>query len=83
MGRGGTPVTLQEWTAEVSAALGLDIELDIDLLLDVARDAAHTIARPAAPLTTVLVGVAGGTPDDVRAAAATVQALVAQHQKPE
>ena len=80
-------MTLQEWTDEVSAALGLDTEVDIDLLLDLARDAAHSVARPAAPLTTFLVGVAagraGGSADDVRAAAATVQQLVAGRQPAE
>ena len=70
---------LQEWAARLCAALGLDVEVDVPLILDVARDAAHGVARPAAPLTTFLVGYAaarrGGTPDDVAAAAAVAQAL--------
>jgi hypothetical protein len=41
------------------------------------------VARPAAPLTTFLVGYAaglrGGQPADVAAAAATAQRLAAQH----
>lgn len=80
-------MTLEEWTDEVCAALGLDTEVDITLLLDLARDAAHGVARPAAPLTTFLVGMAagraGGTADDVRAASATVQQLLAGRQPPE
>jgi hypothetical protein len=57
---------LEDWVGELAAALGLDpAAVDRALLLDVARDAAHGIARPAAPLTTFLVGLAAG-----RAAAA-------------
>ena len=33
---------------------------DIALVLDLARDAAHGVARPAAPLTTYMVGYAAG-----------------------
>lgn len=78
------PDTLAAWVAELAAALDIDAEaLDRDLVLDIARDAAHGVARPAAPLTTFLVGYAaglrGGTPDDVAAAATTAQRLAAQH----
>lgn len=71
---------LADWVSELAAALGIDAEvLDRELLLDVARDAAHGVARPAAPLTTFLVGYAaaarGGGPDAVAAAAATAQRL--------
>ncbi|HEX6871318.1 MAG TPA: DUF6457 domain-containing protein [Micromonosporaceae bacterium] len=53
--------TLDEWTADVCAALGLPPDTtDRDLVLDIARDVAHSVARPAAPLTTFLVGVAIG-----------------------
>lgn len=80
-------MTLEEWTAEVRVAFGLDHNIDVDLVLDVARDAAQAIARPAAPLTTFLVGLAagraGGSEDDVKAAAAKIQALIAGHQQPQ
>jgi hypothetical protein len=70
----------------VRRALQLDTDVDIDLLLAVARDAAHSIARPAAPVTTFLIGVAagraGGSPDDVRVAAATVADLIAAQPPP-
>ncbi len=71
---------LDAWIGELAAALGVDAAaVDRDLLLDVARDAAHAVARPAAPLTTFLVGLAagraGGDDDAVRAAAATAQRL--------
>ncbi len=70
---------LEEWTAALAAALGIDIDIDEALLLDVARDAAHGVARPAAPLTTFLVGYAaakmGGSAEDVASASALAQRL--------
>jgi Domain of unknown function (DUF6457) len=69
--------TLDEWTAQVSAALGVPPEaIDRDLVLDLARDSAHGVARPAAPLTTYLAGVAvgrGAAPVDVDA---TIRSLL-------
>jgi len=74
------PRELDAWAAELAAALGLeDLPIDIGLVLDLARDAAHNVARPAAPLTTFLVGYAaarrGGTPEDIREAAAVATRL--------
>jgi uncharacterized protein DUF6457 len=68
---------LEAWIAEVCAELGVDAAaVDRDAILDVARDVAHNVARPAAPLTTFLVGLAAGrngaTVDAVRQAAASV-----------
>jgi uncharacterized protein DUF6457 len=55
------PDPLGSWVAELCAALDVDpAVLDRDLVLDLARDAAHNVARPAAPLTTFLVGYAAG-----------------------
>jgi hypothetical protein len=52
---------LEEWTDAVVAALQLDPkDVDRDLVLDLARDVAHGVARPAAPLTAFLVGLAAG-----------------------
>jgi hypothetical protein len=72
-------MTLQEWTDAVQEALDTDTEVDIDLVLDLARDAAHSVARPAAPLTTFLLGYAaalrGGTPADVSAVAQVITRL--------
>lgn len=73
--------TLAAWAAELSRELGLprDAPLDIDDVLDLARDAAHSVARPAAPLTTFLVGyaagLAGGGPGPVRVAIETATRL--------
>jgi hypothetical protein len=52
---------LAPWITALCGALDLDpASVDRDLLLDLARDAAHGVARPAAPLTTFLVGLAAG-----------------------
>ena len=71
---------LPSWVAQVSAELGVDPALvDIAAVLDLARDAAHGVARPAAPLTTFLVGLAagqqGGDAAAIAALIARVQAL--------
>lgn len=73
---------LDAWVAELAAALELDPSaVDRSLLLDLARDAAHGVARPAAPLTTFLVGLAAGRAgahaQAVRDAAGTAQRLAA------
>ncbi len=51
---------LVEWLSEASLALGVSDAIDTTLLLDFARDVAHGVARPAAPLTSYLMGVAVG-----------------------
>jgi molybdopterin-guanine dinucleotide biosynthesis protein A len=60
---------LDEWISAVKDELGIDLDVDTGVLLDLARDAAHNVARPAAPLTTFLVGYAaaqaGGGPEKV------------------
>jgi hypothetical protein len=67
--------TMQEWVAAVKEALGLDTEVDVELILDVAKDAAHGVQRPAAPVTTYLLGLAVAGGADAAQAAATVQEL--------
>lgn len=66
---------MQDWVDAVRDALGLDVTVDIDAVLDVARDAAHAVARPAAPVTTYLLGVAVAQGADPAHAAATITAL--------
>ncbi len=52
---------VQEWLGRIAPVLGIEPGLvDETLILDLARDAAHGIARPAAPLTTYLLGLAAG-----------------------
>ncbi|HEV7207948.1 MAG TPA: DUF6457 domain-containing protein [Mycobacteriales bacterium] len=57
-------LTLEQWMTMVRSELGLpalDPPLpDVPLLLDLSRDVAHGVARPAAPLTAFLVGLAAG-----------------------
>ncbi|MCW5249938.1 NTP transferase domain-containing protein [Streptomyces sp. SHP 1-2] len=70
---------LDEWITAAKDELGLDLDVDTTVLLDLARDAAHGVARPAAPLTTFLVGYAaalnGGGPEAVAEAARRATAL--------
>ncbi|MFD5631680.1 DUF6457 domain-containing protein [Streptomyces sp. NPDC127072] len=70
---------LDEWISAVKDELGIDLDVDTGALLDLARDAAHGVARPAAPLTTFLVGYAaaraGGGPEAVAEAARKAAAL--------
>lgn len=66
---------LQRWLDAASAELGVSAQLDRDLVLDLARDAAHGVARPAAPLTAYLLGVAVGAGADPRTAAARLTEL--------
>jgi hypothetical protein len=71
--------TLESWTEATCAELGIDpAVMDTRMVLDVARDTAHQVARPAAPLTAYLMGVAvgGGLPPDE--AAARIRELAAR-----
>jgi hypothetical protein len=53
--------TLDQWTEAACAELGLDRrDADVTAVLDLARDVAHGVARPAAPLTAFLLGLAVG-----------------------
>jgi hypothetical protein len=70
--------TLEEWTSSVVVSLDLDpADNDVTTVLDLTRDVAHGIARPAAPLTAYLVGVAAGRGLPLPEAAARVRALIA------
>lgn len=51
---------LDDWVAALAAELGVELDVDVRGLLDLARVAAHSVDRPAAPLTTFLVGYAAG-----------------------
>jgi hypothetical protein len=78
------PNVLADWVAQLTAALDLDAgAVDTTLVLDVAREAAHGVARPAAPLTTFLIGLSagsrGGGPAEVEHAAGIARRLAAEH----
>jgi len=55
-----TDALLAAWADEVRAGLGIDETVDIRAVLGLAGVAAHSVVRPAAPLTTYLVGFAAG-----------------------
>ena len=61
--------TLEDWTETVRVALNLEAHIDEALVLDLAREAAHGVMRPAAPLTTYLLGLAVARGDDPHEAA--------------
>ncbi|QAV70314.1 molybdopterin-guanine dinucleotide biosynthesis protein MobA [Salinibacterium sp. UTAS2018] len=56
---------LDDWAAHLSSELGIASDefraaMDVDGILDLAGVAAHSVIRPAAPVTTFLVGYAAG-----------------------
>lgn len=56
-----SPETLDRWLAALTAELGIDpAAVPVGAVLDLARDVAHGVARPAAPLSTFVVGLAVG-----------------------
>jgi hypothetical protein len=72
-------VTLHDWIDELCDVLDIDVEIDEGIVLDLARDAAHAVERPAAPITTYLLGyaaaLAGGSPEKVEELAARATEL--------
>jgi hypothetical protein len=62
------PEVLDDWVAEAAGLLGVDpADVPVAEVLDLARRVAHGVARPAAPVTTFLLGLAvgAGRPDDL------------------
>jgi hypothetical protein len=68
-------VTLDEWIAAVSDELGIS-PVDSTAVLDLARDVAHGIARPAAPLTCLLIGLAANRAEDLDSVISRVRRLL-------
>lgn len=67
---------LEDWMEAVCRELGLVRgDIDRDLVLDLARDVAHGVARPGAPLTAYLLGLAVGQGVPARDAAARLTEL--------
>ncbi len=81
---------LHAWTADMASDLGVPLDAEtvsavITQVLDIARDVAHGVARPAAPVTTFLVGLAvadalGQVPSGDRPVAVS-PALTSVHEK--
>lgn len=84
------PEALDEWLAAAAAELGIaDAAADapIGRILEVAADVAHGVARPAAPLSTFLLGLAlggarveGGSGETLDELAGRLTALAARWQ---
>lgn len=66
---------MDTWVEAVRAKLGLDATVDVPTILDVAKVAAHHVERPAAPVTTYLLGIAVGRGMDASEAARRIDSL--------
>jgi hypothetical protein len=79
-------VNLHDWIDELCDALDIEAEVDEGLILDLARAAAHNVTRPAAPISTYLLGYAAGLqgadPDEVETLAAKAQRLADHWDRP-
>ena len=75
-------VNLHDWIDELCDALDLEVEVDEALILDVAREAAHRVERPAAPVSTFLLGyasaLAGGSVEKTETLAGRALELAAK-----
>ena len=75
---------VDDWLSAASAALGVSGDTVVDSvprLLDLARDVAHHVTRPAAPLTTFVVGLAlGADPRSRTAPSAALDEIVGRLQ---
>jgi hypothetical protein len=71
---------LDDWAEAVRQELGLPAGAQdagtVGLILDTARDVAHGVARPAAPLTAYLLGLAVGRAADGAGAAPELAARI-------
>ena len=78
-------MNLHDWIDELCDELDIELEVDEALVLDLARDAAHNVERPAAPITTFLLGYAaaqaGGKPAEVERLAGLATALALRWDK--
>jgi hypothetical protein len=68
-------MTLEEWVTAVCAELAVS-EPDTSIVLDLARDVAHAVGRPAAPLTSLIVGLAAHSAADLPEVIARVRGLL-------
>ncbi len=66
---------MDDWISAACRELGISPPLNISEILDLARDAAHNVERPAAPITTYLLGYAVAQGADLAAASARLSAL--------
>ncbi len=78
-------MNLHDWIDELCDVLDIEVELDEALILDLARDAAHNVERPAAPISTFLLGYAaasaGGDADETERLAGAAMDLAQRWDK--
>ena len=74
---------MDTWITAVCLELGIEAQVDVDVILDVARVAAHNVERPAAPVTTFLLGLAVAGGADAASAAKMIEALAEGWTQPE
>lgn len=78
-------MNLHDWIDELCDALDIEVDVDESLILDVAREAAHNVQRPAAPVSTFLLGYAvaqsNGDPDELDRLATAAMDLAARWEK--
>ena len=72
---------MREWIEAVKKELAIEVEVDIDTLLLLARDAAHNVERPAAPITTYLIGIAVANGADLEKISKTISDLALNWKK--
>ncbi len=79
-------MNLHDWIDELCDVLDVEVDVDEALILDLARDAAHNVERPAAPITTFLLGYAAaasaGDPAETERLAGLATALALRWDKP-
>ena len=79
-------MNLHDWIDELCDALDIEAEVDEALILDLAKSAAHNVTRPAAPITTYLLGYAAGVqgadPDEIETLAGKAQRLADHWDQP-
>jgi len=66
---------VDRWVDLVSAELRVPAPPELDTILDIAKDAAHSVERPAAPVSTYLLGYAVAQGADPRQVAAVIARL--------
>ena len=78
-------MNLHDWIDELCDELDIEVEVDEALVLDLARDAAHRVERPAAPISTFLLGYAAarsdGSPVELERLAGLASALALRWDK--
>ncbi|MEV7009036.1 DUF6457 domain-containing protein [Streptosporangium sp. NPDC051022] len=73
---------LAEWIELVCRELGVDpATVDRDALLDLTKEVAHGVARPAAPLTAYVLGLAQGAGSAPQDALERVVALAQEWER--